>query len=157
MRINDSFFGVLLLLAAVALVMEASTFPGLPGQNYGPAFFPVIIGLVLGGCGLVLLVQGLPALRRGERIALGPWVRSPLHWFRLVLALGSILAFVLGLELIGFIPLAFTCLLVLQVVFGQPRWRSVLVAALATLGTHTAFYKVLLVPLPWGLLDPIAW
>jgi len=35
--------------------------------------------------------------------------------------------------------------------------RVVPVAIVATLIIHTGFYKLLKVPLPWGLLQPIAW
>ena len=35
--------------------------------------------------------------------------------------------------------------------------RAVLVAVIATLAIHFAFYKLLRVPLPWGVLMPVAW
>jgi putative tricarboxylic transport membrane protein len=38
-----------------------------------------------------------------------------------------------------------------------PPGRAVLISLIATLVIHTAFYKLLRVPLPWGLLTPIAW
>jgi putative tricarboxylic transport membrane protein len=38
------------------------------------------------------------------------------------------------------------------------RWGlSILLAVVATLVVHFAFYKLLRVPLPWGLLTPFAW
>ena len=41
----------------------------------------------------------------------------------------------------------------LQVAWG----RSVFWAVVATVVVHFAFYKLLRVPLPWGILTPIAW
>jgi putative tricarboxylic transport membrane protein len=42
-------------------------------------------------------------------------------------------------------------------VFGvRARWILPL-ALLMTLAIHTAFYKLLRVPLPWGVLQPILW
>ena len=35
--------------------------------------------------------------------------------------------------------------------------RAVVMAIIATLLIHFAFYKLLRVPLPWGLLTPYAW
>jgi putative tricarboxylic transport membrane protein len=36
-------------------------------------------------------------------------------------------------------------------------WRTgVVVAVLATIAIHLAFYKALRIPLPWGLLEPYA-
>ena len=43
MRFNDAVFGVVLLLAAVAVFAVARGFPGMPGQNFGPALFPDLI------------------------------------------------------------------------------------------------------------------
>jgi len=38
------------------------------------------------------------------------------------------------------------------------NWRRTLtVAVIATLVVHFAFYKLLRVPLPWGVLTPWAW
>mgnify|MGYP000887924636 CR=1 FL=1 len=34
---------------------------------------------------------------------------------------------------------------------------AVLIAAVATMVIHFAFYKLLRVPLPWGVLTPFAW
>jgi len=42
-------------------------------------------------------------------------------------------------------------------VFGvRARWIVPLALA-STLVIHTAFYKLLRVPLPWGLLQPMLW
>ena len=48
-------------------------------------------------------------------------------------------------------------MLVLLKSFGSGLVTSVVIAALSTLGIHTLFARVLLVPLPWGLLQPVAW
>ena len=59
-------------------------------------------------------------------------------------------------------PLGFvlTSLLILTALFYSlelPLGRSVLIAAIATLVIHFAFYKLLRVPLPWGILTNYAW
>jgi putative tricarboxylic transport membrane protein len=38
-----------------------------------------------------------------------------------------------------------------------PPGRALLIALVAALLIHAAFYKLLRVPLPWGVLMPIAW
>ena len=38
-----------------------------------------------------------------------------------------------------------------------PPLRALLLAVVVTLVIHFAFYKLLRVPLPWGLLTPYAW
>ena len=39
----------------------------------------------------------------------------------------------------------------------RPRVRSLPLALVVTLVIHYAFYKLLRVPLPWGVLQGIAW
>ena len=38
-----------------------------------------------------------------------------------------------------------------------PLGRSILIAVIATLVIHLAFYKLLRVPLPWGILLYYSW
>jgi putative tricarboxylic transport membrane protein len=38
-----------------------------------------------------------------------------------------------------------------------PPGRSIVIAVIAALVIHFVFYKLLRVPLPWGLLTPFAW
>jgi putative tricarboxylic transport membrane protein len=58
---------------------------------------------------------------------------------------------------LGFLPCAFGLLLGLFLVFRVKPLRAVIVAAIATLVIHFLFYKMMRVPLPWGVLTPIAW
>ena len=38
------------------------------------------------------------------------------------------------------------------------RWRTAVpVAVVAAVGVHAVFYGLFQVPLPWGLLQPLAW
>jgi putative tricarboxylic transport membrane protein len=48
-------------------------------------------------------------------------------------------------------------MLVLLKSFGSGLITAVVIAALTTLGIQALFARVLLVPLPWGLLQPVAW
>ena len=60
-------------------------------------------------------------------------------------------------EWLGFLPTAAISLVALMLSMRVPPGRAVLIALIATLVIHAAFYKLLRVPLPWGLLTPIAW
>ena len=59
MRFNDAVFGVVLLLVAIAVAATALTFPGMPGQSFGPALFPDIIAGGFALCGLALIWSGV--------------------------------------------------------------------------------------------------
>ena len=59
MRVNDAVIGAALVLFALAMIWYTRTFPAMPGQHYGPALFPVLIGIGLLLTGVVLIVSGL--------------------------------------------------------------------------------------------------
>jgi len=157
MRFNDAIIGMVLLLFGAAIVIHSQSFPELPGQRYGPAFFPTILGIVFGVCGAILVVQGLLKRREMGLVKLGEWARSPRHRANLVIVILALLFYVLFSNLLGFIPTSLLIITVLMVRFGVRIGPAVLMAAAATLVIHTAFYKFLLVPLPWGFLQPLAW
>jgi putative tricarboxylic transport membrane protein len=75
----------------------------------------------------------------------------------LAVLLGSVVFYILFSDELGFL---ITALLMLVALFRslQVTWgRSVFWAVVATVVVHFAFYKLLRVPLPWGILTPIAW
>jgi len=158
MRFNDAVLGLVLLVFSTAITVIAQTsFPELPGQQFGPAFFPTIIGVVLFGCGVVLTVQGIAKWKTVPLIRLGEWAQMPRHIGNVVLVFVALIVYILFTDTVGFIPVSFLILAVMMNRFGARPWTSVGIALLATLVIHTAFYKFLLVPLPWGILEPLEW
>lgn len=158
MRFNDAVLGTVILVfgAAVAIFAEV-TFPGLPGQEFGPAFFPIIIGIVLSGCGMILIVQGIKKRQTHPFVRFGEWVRMPGRVVNFVLVFVALIAYILLTDSVGFIPIVFAIMFVLMMRFGCRLWTSAVVALIATLIIHTAFYVFLHVPLPWGVLEPVQW
>lgn len=158
MRFNDAVFGVILLIFSTTItVIAQTTFPELPGQNYGPAFFPSIIGAVLFGCGVILLARGIARRKSEPLVQLGEWARMPRYVVNFALVFVALLVFILFTDTVGFIPISFLIFVVLLSRFGCRPWTSVVIGIVATLVIHTAFYKFLLVPLPWGILEPFEW
>ena len=47
MKFNDALSGFLLLLLALAVLFNISSFPTIPGQNIGPAAFPGLLAWLL--------------------------------------------------------------------------------------------------------------
>ncbi len=158
MRFNDAVFGVILLVFSTTITLIAQeTFPELPGQQYGPAFFPTIIGAVLFGCGVILLVRGIARLKSEPIVNLGEWAGSSRHVGNFVLVFVVLIVYILLTDAVGFIPMSFLILSVLLTRFGCRLPTSLAIAAVVTLVIHTVFYKLLLVPLPWGILEPVEW
>lgn len=157
MRINDALTGAFLIVFALAEIAYTRSFPRLHGQSYGPDLFPVLIGIGLIICGGVLIARGLAARRTHPMIECGDWVKDGRKLVNLALLIAAMLAYILWSDAIGFIPLSIVILTVLILRLGGSAPLAAGVAVAATLVIHTLFAKLLLVPLPWGLMLPFAW
>jgi putative tricarboxylic transport membrane protein len=161
MKINDAIWGALLMLLSAALLVHIQSFPKIPGQQYGPALFPGVIAVGLAVCAVLLIVKGFAARTHGHEraqwVAFEPWTRSHRHLLAFALTIGVNVFYIVAVDRLGFIPTGTVYLAALFAVFGvRARWILPL-ALLLTLVIHTAFYKLLRVPLPWGVLQPILW
>ena len=161
MKLSDTIWGVLLLLLSAVVLWHIQSFPPMPGQRFGPAVFPGATASGLAVCALLLIAKGLAARRvAGEEHvwgSLAPWTRSPRHLAAFALVIGVNAFYIFVSTPLGFIPTAIAYLAALFLVFDvRGRWILPL-AVLMTLGIHYAFYKLLKVPLPWGILQRFAW
>ena len=159
MKFNDAVWGGLIALFGVALFAHVQSFPTIPGQNVGPALFPGIIAVALVVCGVLLVVRGVAARRHaGSAWAEVPvWLRSRPQWLGFVVLVAVNVFYLLAVERLGFVIVAFFYLLALLRVLAVPWPRACLVSLVMALAVHTAFYKLLKVPLPWGVLERFAW
>lgn len=161
MKVNDAVWGALLLLLSAALLVHVQSFPTIPGQKVGPALFPGIIAAGLGVCALLLIAKGVAARREGgERaalVALAPWTRQGRYLVAFAVTLGVNVFYILAVDRLGFVLTGIVYLAVLLAVFRVSRRWIVPIAVAVTLIIHFAFYKLLKVPLPWGLLQSVAW
>jgi putative tricarboxylic transport membrane protein len=156
-KLNDAIFGLALLALGVAVLFGVQGFPKIPGQPVGPALFPGLVASGLCIAGVLLVVRGLRGQAGQPWLAWDDWVRSPRHIGALAVLLGSVVFYIAAAELLGFLPTAALILLLLFVILRVPVPRAVLLALVASLAIHFAFYKLLRVPLPWGVLTPYAW
>jgi putative tricarboxylic transport membrane protein len=155
-RINDAVIGAVLMLFALAMIWHTRTFPAMPGQDYGPAVFPVLIGIGFLITGLILIVSGIRRRRTEPWFTGGEWLRSRRHVLGFLTVIGGLVAYILVSDWLGFIPTALLLLFGWLVLFRGGKPVSSLVIALAvTLVVHYAFSQLLLVPLPLGLLQPL--
>lgn len=161
MKVNDAVWGALLLLLSVAILVHVQSFPAMPGQKVGPALFPGTIAAGLAACALLLIARGLAArAKAGERapwVVFDDWVRSPRHLLGFALVVATNVFYILVVDRLGFIPTAVIYLTALLLAFGVRARNSLVIAVAMTLVIHYAFYKLLKVPLPWGLLTNWAW
>jgi len=154
MKINDAVMGGLLLVLAAAIGVYVSGFPGMSGQRYGAALFPGMIAAGFAACGALLLARGLREKARAFGFA--PWTREGPLVANFALVCGALLFYILASETLGFMVTGTLLLLVLFLKLGVRLSVSVVVAPIAALVIHLLFYKLLKVPLPWGILKFMA-
>jgi putative tricarboxylic transport membrane protein len=157
MKLNDAIFGLVLLALGAAVLIGIQGFPKIPGQPVGPALFPGMIATGLCIAGALLVLRGVRERARQPWLVWDDWVRSPRHVVALLVLLGGVVFYIAASTWLGFLPTAALILMALFSVLRVPPGRAVLLAVVATLVIHFAFYKLLRVPLPWGVLTPFAW
>lgn len=161
MKLDDALWGALLALLGGAILWHVRGFPNIPGQNVGPALFPGVVAAALVVCGALLVVNALRSRRRdgggAAWIEWPAWLRSRPQALAFAVLVAANVFYLLAVDRLGFIVTAFVCLAALMWSL-RVRVAVALVVALAmTLAIHWAFYKLLRVPLPWGVLQAIAW
>lgn len=153
MRLPDHISGLGLAGLGAAAALSGSRLPDVPGQDVGPAVFPVLVGSLMAVCGIAIALgigrafeapdpdDAVPPRFAGARTVLPPLL---------------LVAYALLVERLGFLPTAAALVAITAFAFGA-SWRLVLpLAVVAPLGVHAVFAKLLRVPLPDGFL-PAPW
>jgi putative tricarboxylic transport membrane protein len=156
-KLSDAVFGLLLLALGAVVIAVVSSYPTIPAQRVGPALFPALIaiGLVIGA--LILIVRGWRDRATVPWVRFEPWVHSPRHVAGALGVIGSVVFYTVAVDWLGFFLTSLIILTTSFRLFGVALGRSLVIAAIATFAIHFAFYKLLRVPLPWGLLTNYAW
>ena len=167
MKFSDTVIGAVLFVGSILLMLHVSVgwdwlvhngftgFPRAQPGKPGPALFPFILGFLAWVCSVILLARGLRARR--PRFEVQAWLRDPLRLLNWLAVVGAVVAYQWIADFLGFLPVAVATLFLLMLLLGVRARVAVVTSVLAALFIHTLFVKILLVPLPWGLLDPIAW
>lgn len=120
---------------------------------YGPGFFPSILGAVIACSGVVMLFFKPDAELDEDEDE----VAEPVHLrqcLRPMLVVCAALAYILFSQQLGFLilaPLILTALLMMGRVSVR---QSLLIGVTGSIAVYVLFAKLLLVPLPLGLLTP---
>lgn len=154
MILADRLWGILALLAGLAIVAHARTFPKLPGQPYGSALMPTLVGAGFVLCGLLLLAAELRRPPpRPPLVRLAPGLRTPGPLLDLLAVPLVVAAFVPLAPRLGFVPTATLLVGLLILRYRRRGSPSAFALALAAaLAVDALFRHLLLVPLPLGPL-----
>jgi putative tricarboxylic transport membrane protein len=164
MRLPDRITGSLVATLGVLATYGGSQFPPVPGQDVGPSVFPMVIGIGLILCGL-MIAFGIGHSFEDEAETDIAVVQGPSHQqpatplrsrLRALLPPGLLMFYVYAVDGIGFVPTAAIMIFASALAFGARLRVALPLAALAPIAIHLIFYKLLRVPLPPGLL-PMPW
>jgi putative tricarboxylic transport membrane protein len=145
----DRWVGVGLALLGLAVLWSARTFPNVPGQKLGAGFLPLIVGAGLTLCALALLW-------RSWRAAADAQVRErpAEHPGSALVIVATVIGYLLLADRLGFLLVAPVCLFASFRALRVSPMPALWWALGGTVVVHLAFYKLLRVPLPWGVLRP---
>ena len=162
MRLPDRVTGLFLVGLGSLAAYGGSLLPPVPGQPVGPNVFPIVIGVGLAVCGLMIAFgightfeeeEELIPFEAGQEAA-AP--RGRLYGLRALLPPALLLFYVLAADRLGFILTAGLIVLATSTALGARLKLAVPLAMLAPIGIHLIFAKLLRVPLPIGLI-PMPW
>lgn len=165
MHLSDRITGPFLVGLGALAAYGGSRLPPVPGQQVGPNVFPMVVGIGLMLCG-AMIVLGIGRVFEEEAEAdLAAHENPPspaearrgsLFGLRSLIPPALLVFYALVAERLGFVPTAAIIAFIVAKALGA-SWRlAVPLAALAPIGVHLVFYKLLRVALPPGLL-PMPW
>lgn len=157
MRINDAIAGAIFLAFGLAVMAAAMQFPAMPGQPYGAATFPLLIGGGFVLVSLVLIGKGIAEWREIPGIRLTEWGRSPRALFRIGLTIVLVVLYIAFSDWLGFVASSFLVLVTLFVALRVRPLAAVGVALVGTLLIQQAFGVALRVPLPRSDVFAFLW
>jgi putative tricarboxylic transport membrane protein len=151
MQRSDRWVGIALAVLGLAVLWSARSFPNVPGQKLGAAFLPMLIGAGLVLCALGLIVRSWRGRAYADHTATPAGTE---HFGSSLVIIGAVLAYIFLSERIGFLIIAPLCLMAGFLAFRIGWQRALLWAIGGTVLVHVSFYKLLRVPLPWGVITP---
>lgn len=158
MKINDVFLGLIMLVVGVAIVLHAQTFPVIAGMQYGPEFFPTLIGSGIALCGLGMVGRGFISARNGAGkpwVTKPDWMRERINVWRALGVLAAVVFYIVGSPVLGFMLTIFLTTLGLLLLLANPIWLSVSIAVILPVVLHFGFSVGLRVPLPRGFIEKL--
>lgn len=148
---KDFFSGVMFLAVGIAFAIGAKNYTFGTAARMGPGYFPMLLGVILAGLGVLIMVQAfLKKVEGGEKI--GAWAWKPLSYIIAAnllfgVLLGGLPKF--GIPAMGMIVAIYGLTIVSSLAGERFNWKEVLVLAtvLAVL-SYAAFILLLKLQFP---------
>lgn len=149
MKRADIGVGIGLIVLSTWIFWYSSEYRKTVIYIYGPNFFPQILSILMGICGMILIVRAMKGkvLPKTDRIDIQ-------GFFRMVIAIGICIGYLFLMQVIGFAMGTSVFLFVLMTFLGQQGLiKRVMSSIAASLIVWAIFRYFLVIPLPTGMFD----
>lgn len=151
MKYLDLISGIFWLIIGLVLSFWASKYPIGSLKDFGPGFFPLVVGILLAFCSLILLLgkkkKPFP-ITKGKISSYPPGRWKNIAYTILVLILAAFL-----FEKIGYLLTFFFLMIFLMLEAEWKNWKKIFIFAFCVvLGVYFIFVLLLKQPLPHGFL-----
>ena len=151
MKKADQWSGLALSILAAGMIFAALRLPYGNLHNPGPGFFPLWLGVILGGMSIALFVQTTRG-KESER-TLKEILEEDVRWGKVLLVLGALIIYGFLMDSIGFLIVTFLLMIALLRFIEPQPWKVVIGWALGgTVGSYLIFEVWMKLRLPKGLL-----
>ena len=153
MKKADQWSGLALTILSAGMIVAALGLPYGNVHNPGPGFFPLWLGVILGGMSIALFVQTTRG-KESER-TLKEIMEEDVRWGKVLLVLGTLMMYGLLMNTIGFLIVTLLFMIVLLRFIEPQPWKVVIGWALAgSMGSYLVFDVWMRLRLPkgfWGI------
>jgi len=151
MKKADQWSGLALSILAAGMILAALRLPYGNLRNPGPGFFPLWLGVILGGMSIAFFVQTTRG-KESER-TLKEILEEDVRWGKVLLVLGALILYGFLMDTIGFLIVTFLLMIVLLRFIEPQPWKVVIGWALAgSVGSYLIFEVWMKLRLPKGFL-----
>lgn len=148
MKISDRAIGIIAILGGLGIIYGTLDFRSVPGQQFGSAFFPIIVGTVAicSGIAQLLLAKSAPLIEFAD------WMKGPLLFRGLSVVLASFI-WLFASDFLGFILTTTLLIFGISLAAGGKAHIAILVGVGMTSILYIVFGSILRVPLPHGIIE----
>jgi putative tricarboxylic transport membrane protein len=151
MKKADQWSGLALSILAAGMIWAALGLPYGNIHNPGPGFFPLWLGLILGGMSIALFVQTTRE-KESER-TLRDILEEDVRWGKVLLVLAVLILYGFLMDYLGFLVVTFLMMVVLLRFIEPQSWKAVIGWALSgSVGSYLIFEVWMKLRLPKGFL-----
>lgn len=148
---KDFFSGVMFLVCGLAFAIGARNYTFGTGARMGPGYFPMMLGIILAGLGVLIMIQSfLKRVEGGEKI--GKWAWRPLAFIiggnlLFGVLLGGLPKF--GIPAMGMMVAIYGLTIVVSMAGERFNWKEVLtLATVLAILSYCAFILLLKLQFP---------